>query len=214
MPHYPACYTLRQILEGRRIASVRFGGPGRKVRTPKGAMPRNPASLASAGALLTIHAGGTLQGVSTESATENIPPLAQARGKGEKVGQEPTARRAIDEAWQTPSGARPNRGPRSGPLQSVLRKRDRGSRVLAAQTNDSLPRASEADRIRLTALPKSFPPVTQTVSLLCRRLFTCRFLDCDRRPSDTALASSSDARFENFNVESSMLNVRCSSPKT
>src|SRR2546425_1713275 len=39
------------------------------------------------------------------------------RGKGEKVGEEPTAPGVSLEARKTPSGARPNRGPRSGPLQ-------------------------------------------------------------------------------------------------
>jgi hypothetical protein len=37
-------------------------------------------------------------------------------GKGEKAGQEPTASGAIPEARKTPSGARPNRRPRSCPL--------------------------------------------------------------------------------------------------
>jgi hypothetical protein len=43
-------------------------------------------------------------------------------GKGEKVGQEPTAPSASAEARKTPSGARPNRGPRSGPLQPAVRR--------------------------------------------------------------------------------------------
>src|SRR5208282_5988358 len=81
-----------------------------------------------------------LQGISTDSATENIPPRPQGRGKGEKVRQELTACRATGRARKTPSGARPNRKPRSGPLRVPLR-RD-GFRVPAAQTNDSLPRVS------------------------------------------------------------------------
>jgi len=43
-------------------------------------MPRNPGFMPG------IHAGEMLQGILTESATENIPPRPQGQGKGEKVG--------------------------------------------------------------------------------------------------------------------------------
>lgn len=45
----------------------------------------------------------------TESVTENRPPGGQPSGKGEKVGQEPTARTARFAAGKTQSGARQNR---------------------------------------------------------------------------------------------------------
>src|SRR4029077_7741650 len=59
------------ILEGRRIA-LDPPGPGRKVRTPQGAMPRNPGSARDTRGRAPRNRG------STESATENRPPLAQA----------------------------------------------------------------------------------------------------------------------------------------
>ena len=59
-------FILVLVLEGRRIASG--ASWKRKVRTPKGAMPRNPGCLAG------IDAGGKLKDFSTESATENRPP--------------------------------------------------------------------------------------------------------------------------------------------
>jgi len=43
------------ILEGRRIAPVPLAGWGRKVRTPQGAMPRNPDLEPG------IHAGGRIK---------------------------------------------------------------------------------------------------------------------------------------------------------
>jgi len=64
-------------------------------------------------------------------------------GDGEKVRQERTARSASDAARQTPSGARPNRKPRSGPLR-VSWKRNR-FRVSVAQTNDSLRRKAQTE---------------------------------------------------------------------
>src|SRR5262249_33191409 len=69
-----------------------------------------------------------------------------------------TAPSASAGARKTPSGARPNRKPWSGPLHGAKRDivlLDAGFRVLAAQTNDSLRSATSADKIRLTALPKS-----------------------------------------------------------
>src|SRR5690348_16399039 len=105
-------------------------------------MPRNlvaalgPEKFSGWSAATGIHAGEMRQGILTDSATENRPPRSQGRGKGEKVRQELTACRVIGKARKTPSGARPNRKPRSGPLHVPLR-RDR-FRVPAAETNDSL----------------------------------------------------------------------------
>ena len=47
-----------------------------------------------------------------QTATAGCEP---SRGKGERVGQEPTAPPATGAAWQTPPGARPNRGGRRSP---------------------------------------------------------------------------------------------------
>jgi len=66
----------------------------------------------------------------TDSATENIPPGPQGPGKGEKARQELTACRATGKARKTPSGARPNRKPRSGPLQVPPRGTGFGYRPL------------------------------------------------------------------------------------
>ena len=57
-----------------------------------------------------------------ESATESRPPTASWRGKGERVRQERTGRLATEAAWQTPPGARPNRGgaSRSNPRQGCF----------------------------------------------------------------------------------------------
>ena len=64
---FPAGPSLSLISEGRRIAPG--ASPGRKVRTPQGAMPRNPV----------FRPGYTREGlakaVSTDSATENKPPV-------------------------------------------------------------------------------------------------------------------------------------------
>jgi len=116
-----------------RFRSVQ-AGRGRKVRTPEGAMPRNPRSAA---------AGGYTRAKCFKAFRRKVPqkmrpPRSQERGKGEKVRQELTACRAIARARKTPSGARPNRKPRSGPLR-VPPRRNR-FRVSAAETNDSLPR--------------------------------------------------------------------------
>jgi len=60
---------LSLVLEGRRIA------PGasreRKVRTPKGAMPRNSVAAVYDRRKTKIHAGGRLKDLLTDSATEN-----------------------------------------------------------------------------------------------------------------------------------------------
>ena len=88
----------------------------------------------------------------------NRPGFARSAGKGEKVGQEPTAPSASAEARKTPSGARPNRGPRSGPLQVPQRGTGPGYRLLRQMI---LSARLSADRIRLTALPKSSTRVGQ-----------------------------------------------------
>ena len=75
------------------------------------------------------------------------------RGKGEKVGQEPTALSVSEAARKTPLGARPNRGPRDCPSRG--RKRPR-LRVRSQKINDPLRWATGADKIRLTTLPRSF----------------------------------------------------------
>ena len=65
--HFAA--RLDMVLEGRRIA------PGasreRKVRTPKGAMPRNSVAAVYDRRKTKIHAGGKLKDFLTDSATEN-----------------------------------------------------------------------------------------------------------------------------------------------
>jgi hypothetical protein len=97
-----------------------------------------------------------LQGISTESATENKPPRPQGRGKGEKVRQELTARPVMAGARKTPSGARPNRKPRSGPLRVPSRGTGFGYWLLRQMILS--PDSVGADKIRLTALLKSSPP--------------------------------------------------------
>ena len=57
------------VLEGRRIASD--ASRERKVRTPKGAMPRNSVAAVYDRRKTKIHAGGELKGFPTDSATEN-----------------------------------------------------------------------------------------------------------------------------------------------
>jgi hypothetical protein len=136
---------VRAILEGWRIALD--ASQGRKVRTPQGATPRNPPFAGG------IHSGRTLQSVFTESATENKtapsglppdgarvkrwgkspPPFAQSKGHGKP-------RRVQGQIGN------------SGAARSEAQA---GFRVSAAQTNDSLRPIRGADRIRLTALPKS-----------------------------------------------------------
>src|SRR4051812_13870163 len=65
-----------------------------------------------------------------ESATESRPPIRfrcplGPVGKGERVRQERTAPPATGAAWQTPPGARPNRGGRRRSLGNVTRGRSR-----------------------------------------------------------------------------------------
>jgi hypothetical protein len=83
------------------------------------------------------------RGFPTESATENQTAPLRPKGSGgvrvKRWSKSPPLARESDEARKTPSGARPNRGPRSCPLH-VPQPRN-GSRVLAAETNDSLPAA-------------------------------------------------------------------------
>jgi hypothetical protein len=105
--HSPATLTL--ILEGRRIAPGTSWG--RKVRTPKGAMPRNPGEPTQEGSPTGYTREAMPRGIPTDSATEKKPPglcwgcrprhegwaLAPSKwfaaggyqaglGKGEKVG--------------------------------------------------------------------------------------------------------------------------------
>src|SRR5690242_8000813 len=69
--------------------------PARKVRAPRKRRWR------------VTPAGGDPR----ESATESRPPMLASRaGKGERVRQERTAGLVTGPAWQTPPGARPNRG--------------------------------------------------------------------------------------------------------
>jgi hypothetical protein len=86
---------------------------GRTSKSRKAAGEESPGSMETRCRLI---AGG---GDPRESATES-KPLTVAYGrrqcKGERVGQEPTARLATGAAWQTPPGARPNRdGARGNP---------------------------------------------------------------------------------------------------
>jgi len=73
----------------------------RKVRTPKKLLGCGPKGVPG-----QLTAG---RSDPTESATEKIPPGYPWPGKGEMVGQEPTAAAATTQAWQTPWGARPNK---------------------------------------------------------------------------------------------------------
>jgi hypothetical protein len=57
----------------------------RKVRTPQSNVPDNVREGEFAGSLTRVSRGGCFEAHFTESATENIPPRAQACGKGEKV---------------------------------------------------------------------------------------------------------------------------------
>ena len=92
LPASPACRLscltegrmFALVLEGRRTASG--ASRGRKVRTPQGAMPRNPASNGAG-----IHAGGTLQGVSTDSATETqtAAPTCVGAARVKRWGKSP-----------------------------------------------------------------------------------------------------------------------------
>ena len=111
-----------------------------------------------------MHAGGMLQGISTDSATENKPPRPQGRSKGETVRQELTAWPVMARARKTPSGARPNRKPKSGPLRVPFRGTGFGYWLLRQMILS--PDSVGADKIRLTALLKSSPP---TVPARARR---------------------------------------------
>ena len=91
----------------------------RKVRTSQGRIPRESE-------------GGSLQGGSTDSATENIPPPSPRLRRAGPVqgiclvkearvkwwGKSPPPLRAIERAGQAQSDARQNRG-QSGPLANA-----------------------------------------------------------------------------------------------
>lgn len=106
----------------------------RKVRTPQGRIPRESAG------------GGSARGRRRISATENIPPRAQAWSKGEKVGQEPTALAATPTAVQAHSGARPNKGS-NGPFDDpglVAPVKRRGlSAQAGGQKNECAPQGEQ-----------------------------------------------------------------------
>ena len=77
----------------RRLVAVR------KVRTPQGGTP-GPISPGSSG-----------QADGTESATETIPPRRATAGvRVKRWCKRPPGAPAMDAAWQTPFGARSNRG--------------------------------------------------------------------------------------------------------
>ena len=155
------------VLEGRRIASG--ASRERKVRTPKGAMPRNSVAAVYDRRKTKIHAGGKLKDFPTDSATENQtaeivaalcerrkkcdghrPPLQLARVK--RCGKS-----APREAQATRHG-KPHRvqGQIGNPGAARSRFResetDSGYRLLRQMILS--PGEIGADRIRLTALPK------------------------------------------------------------
>src|SRR3546814_13070993 len=83
---------------------------GKDVRGPGGRVARSRAPRkvrAPRKRRCRVTPGG---GDPRESATESRPPMPHGAGKGERVRQERTARPATAAAWQTPPGARPNRG--------------------------------------------------------------------------------------------------------
>ncbi len=122
---------------------------GRKVRTPEGAMPRNSATR-----WRQIHAGRTSKGVLTESATENKPPRPQGGGKGEK---------GEVKAHRLPSNGQGHGKPHRVQGQIGNRGAARSGCACGGQVSGTGPlrqmmlslRLRRADRIRLTARPKS-----------------------------------------------------------
>ncbi len=128
LPGLKIARRFKLILEGRRIASG--ASRGRKVRTPQGAMPRNPG----------LRAGDTrgrkAECLPTESATETQTaagfwPEARVKRWGKSPPlQEQSRRHGKPHRVQGQIGNR-------GVVRSEFRSRDR-FRVLAAQTNDSL----------------------------------------------------------------------------
>jgi hypothetical protein len=124
---------MHAVLEGRRIA------PGvsreRKVRTPKGAMPRNLLTLNSR----VIHAGGG------QNLRRTVPQKINSRRREPAVMVKRCGKSAPREAQATRHG-KPHRvqgqiGNR-GAARSASAKADR-FRVSAAETNDSLRRKAQ-----------------------------------------------------------------------
>ena len=165
--HFAA--RLGMVLEGRRTASG--ASRKRKVRTPKGAMPRNSVAAVYDRRKTKIHAGGKLKDFPTDSATENQtaeivaalcerrkkcdghrPPLQLARVKrcGKSAPREAQAMR-----HGKPHRVQGQIG-NPGAARSVFRESetDSGYRLHRQMV---LSTRKGADRIRLTALPKPIP---------------------------------------------------------
>ena len=150
--HFAA--RLGMVLEGRRIAS--FERAGRKVRTPKGAMPRNSVAAVYDHRKTKIHAGGRLKDLLTDSATENQTACVsqETRVRVKRCGKS-----APREAQATRHG-KPHRVQgqigNPGAARSKFRESETDSGYRLHRQMVLSTRKSE-DRIRLTALPKPFP---------------------------------------------------------
>ena len=171
LPPVSCHFIVKLVLEGRRTASG--ASRGRKVRTPKGAMPRNSVAAVYDRRKTKIHAGGRLKDLSTDSATENQtaeivaalcerrkkcdghrPPLQLARVK--RCGKS-----APREAQATRHG-KPHRVQgqigNPGAARSRFRESETDSGYRLHRQMVLSIRKGE-DRIRLTALPK---PILQS----------------------------------------------------
>jgi len=127
---------LLTVLEGWRIAPG--ASWGRKVRTPQGTTLRNPVFT------IGIHSGGRLQGLPTDSATENRQPAVALTSHG-AVMVKRCGKSAPREAQATRHG-KPRRVQdqigNPGTARSSDAKAD-GFRVSVAKTNDSLRRKAQ-----------------------------------------------------------------------
>src|SRR3712207_934403 len=86
--------------------------------------------------------------------------MVAPRGKGETVGQEPTAGRATGPARQAPPGAMPNRGPASARAGRASAQGPglaaRGPSATADREEWSSRGPGPPDRIRLTGRPRAY----------------------------------------------------------
>ena len=145
-------FILNWFWKGGESLPSRFAGRGRKVRTPKGAMPRNLVAAVYDRRQTKIHAGGKSREFPTDSATENRQP----RHFGVGVMVKRCGKSAPREAQATRHG-KPHRvqGQIGNPGAARSRFResetDSGYRLLRQMI---LSARKSADRIRLTALPK------------------------------------------------------------
>jgi len=177
------------VLEGRRIASG--ASRGRKVRTPKGAMPRNPESLR-----------GYTRAESREAFRRTVPQKTDSLRREPAVMVKRCGKSAPREAQATRHG-KPHRvqGQIGNPGAARSRFResetDSGYRLLRQMI---LSIRKGADRIRLTALPKPIlirPPRAQlsgSYSSANPNLFPCR-------PGGSSGARFSQARPARFHFQ-------------